>query len=130
MKCEGREKWKETERGTKNGDKNDEKKHDLIIQSAHKVSGTDASRSPRILQEGSKSILYWLSSDTGGPHISTASVQSLDITTSDPISPEVSSMTRTVLPVPQEVGTGFPGFYPPFNFPTCPFLLHFYFYPF
>ncbi len=101
---------------THSNDDKDEKKRDLIISSAHKISDTNSSRSPRILQEGSKGILYWLSSDAGGPHISTASLHSLDLSSSKGVSP------RTVLPVPKVVGTDFPGFYPPFNLCTRAFL--------
>lgn len=104
------------------GDDNDEKKRDLIIHLAHKISDANSSRSPRVVEEDSKSVLYWLSSDAGGPHISTASLHSLDITTSNTTSSEVSSVARIVLPIPETVGTGFPGLYPPFNLPTRCFM--------
>ncbi|KAF9449698.1 alpha/beta-hydrolase [Macrolepiota fuliginosa MF-IS2] len=103
-------------------DNSDEKKHDLIIYSARKISDTNSGRSPRILQEDSRSILYWLSSNAGGPHISTASLQALDITSLDAISPEIASRTRTVLSAPKVKGSDFPGLYPPFNLPTRAFL--------
>lgn len=101
---------------------NDDKKHDLIICSAKKISDTNSGRSPRILQEDTKSTLYWLSSAAGGPHLSTTSLHSLDIMPLDAMSPEVSSRTRTVVPIPEVSGPDFPGLYPPFSLLTRPFL--------
>lgn len=103
-------------------DGNDEKKHDLTIDSARKISGQNSSRSPRIVKEGSKIILCWLSSDAGGPHVSTTSLQSLEITSPDSISPDNASKIRTVVPIPNVKEAEFPGLYPPFNLPSLPFL--------
>ncbi|KAF5347238.1 hypothetical protein D9756_009923 [Leucocoprinus leucothites] len=103
-------------------DNNDEKKHDLIIYSARKISDTKSGRSPRIFQEDSQSTLYWFSSDAGGPHMSTTSLHSLDTTSLDAISPEITSRTRIVIPIPEAPGPDFPGLCPPFNLPNQPFL--------
>ncbi|KXN83272.1 Acylamino-acid-releasing enzyme [Leucoagaricus sp. SymC.cos] len=103
-------------------DDNHDKKQDSIIYSARKISGTNSGRSPRILQEGSTSILYWFASDNGGPHMSTTTLHSLDITILDTISTEIVSRTKTVVPVPEALSPNFPGLYPPFNLVIRPFL--------
>lgn len=100
----------------------DDKKRDLIICSARKISDTNSGRSSRILQEGTKNTLYWFSSAAGGPHVSTTSLHSLDIMSLDAISPEISSRTRTVVPIPKASGSDFPGLYPSFSLLVCPFL--------
>lgn len=103
-------------------DNSNEKKLDLSIYSARKISDTNSGRSPRILHADSKSTLYWLSSNAGGPHISTASLQSLDITSLDAISLEIASRTRTVVPIPKGNEIDFPGLCPPFNLVPHAFL--------
>jgi len=100
----------------------DDKKGDLIICSARKISDTNSGRSPRILQEGTKNTLYWFSSAAGGPHVSTTSLHSVDIMSLDAIPPKISSITRTVIPIPEASGSDFPGLYPPFNLLVRPFL--------
>ncbi|KAJ3573227.1 hypothetical protein NP233_g2564 [Leucocoprinus birnbaumii] len=99
--------------------KGDEKKRDLIVHSARKISGTNSARSPRIRQENNQSVLYWFAANSGGPHMSTSSLHSLDITSLDSVSPEE---TKTVIPIPEAPGPDFPGLYPPFNLPNYPFL--------
>jgi len=100
----------------------DDKKRDLIICSVRKISDTNSGRSPRILQEGTKNTLYWFSSAAGGPHVSTTSLHSLDIRSLDAIPPEISSRTRTMVPILEAPGSDFPGLYPSFSLLIRPFL--------
>ncbi|PPR01816.1 hypothetical protein CVT24_001680 [Panaeolus cyanescens] len=89
-----------------------------ISVSASKITPSHLScRSPRTFFQGSDAKLLWLSAATGGPHLSTDSIQTTNITTSAPVRIE------TLSDVVDEPQSGeFPGLYAPCNLPTQPVL--------
>ncbi|EKM77251.1 hypothetical protein AGABI1DRAFT_122246 [Agaricus bisporus var. burnettii JB137-S8] len=100
----------------------EEKKRDLVVFSARKISDKKSGRSPRVLVEDSKVTLYWLSSDAGGPHISTTAILSTEVTRTNAPT-EIRPHIRSVVPtIPVANSIDFPGLYPPFNLCSSPFL--------
>lgn len=97
-----------------------EKKLDLIIYSARKISDQNSGRSPRILVEGSKTTLYWLSSNAGGPHLSTTAIEFIEITQPKGTPTETGPQSAVLVPVTQS--GDFPGLYTAFNLSSRPFL--------
>ncbi|KAF9474522.1 alpha/beta-hydrolase [Pholiota conissans] len=80
-------------------------------------------RSPRILNNNGKSTLLWLASRSGGAHVASSTLHSLDITYDDAESEQLSdsASSRTLVDIvemPDLHLTMFPGLYPAFNLPT------------
>ncbi|KAF8900475.1 Alpha/Beta hydrolase protein [Gymnopilus junonius] len=83
-------------------------------------------RSPRILKQvgSKKSSLVWLADKTGGPHLGTSSLFSLDISSDFSTSLDVPPNHEPLVGVvdtPQP--DGFPGLYPSYGLPTSPSIL-------
>ncbi|KAF5381480.1 hypothetical protein D9757_008136 [Collybiopsis confluens] len=90
-------------------DRKEETEEETIDCQVRKLTDSHLScRSPRVVTGDGKSTLLWIAQDTGGPHWSTASLHSCDITHSvDP------SQTRTLVEkVWEPENGGFPGLYP------------------
>lgn len=80
-------------------------------------------RSPRVFSHEGTSILFWLACPTGGAHVSTSLLYSLDITGNLPLPSSVINLGPPLVdavfgPLEDE----FPGLYPDYNLPAIPFV--------
>ena len=78
-------------------------------------------RSPRVFSHEGTSTLFWLACPTGGAHVSTSLLYSLDITGNLP-SAVVNIGAPLVDAVFGPLEDEFPGLYPDCNLPTAPFV--------
>lgn len=90
---------------------------------AQKLTSENLScRSPRIFTANAKSTLIFFSSQSGGAHVATSSLHSLDIT-NDGSTLNPSAEVRTMVDIIQKPAPGgFPGLYPPYNISSFPIL--------
>ena len=92
-----------------------------VVVRLHKLSpGHLSCRSPRALRQDDRNTsLIWLADKSGGAHLGTSSLFSLDITSDLSADLQVPSQREPLVGVvntPQH--DGFPGLYPPYNLPT------------
>ncbi|EFI26935.1 acylaminoacyl-peptidase [Coprinopsis cinerea okayama7 len=75
-------------------------------------------RSPRVVPQGKGEQLVFLSSASGGPHVTTASLQTWKPTG------DGKGEVREVIGIVEKPAQGdwFPGLYPPYNLPAAPYL--------
>ncbi|KAG5653151.1 hypothetical protein H0H81_002062 [Sphagnurus paluster] len=91
-----------------------------ISCTARKLTPSHTScRSARVFSHNNKHTLVWLSHPSGGPHVATSLVYSLDITSS----PDPKDVTTPLVDAVSNPAKGeFPGLYPDYNFTASPFL--------
>lgn len=84
-------------------------------------------RSPRVLRVDGRSVLVWLACTSGGPHVSTSTLHSLNISLLD--EPDEQSIIESDKPLldfikdPLNDLSCFPGLYPSYNLPISPFVI-------
>ncbi|KDR78215.1 hypothetical protein GALMADRAFT_245272 [Galerina marginata CBS 339.88] len=78
-------------------------------------------RSPRILTHKGKSTLIWLACATGGAHLATSSLHSLDISLDASTALDIQSGHNPLVGIVDKPATdGFPGLYPPYSLLVSP----------